>query len=255
MKILKSIAISFSMFSHIPMPHFTWQTQNMRYTMAFFPLVGLVVGAIVTGWAWVCSLFSLGGLLQGAGFAILPVLLTGGIHLDGLCDTADALASHANQEKKLAILQDSHIGAFGAIALALYLLAFTAVTSELAITWPFIFGVIFLFVLSRSLSGLAVVFFPCAKNSGLVHTFADAAARKSSAIILATFFLLSSAGLLFFARWGGLFAIIGALLTLLYYRRTALKQFGGITGDLAGWFLQLCELVGFIGLLLSQKIL
>lgn len=256
MSILRSVVISFAMFSQIPMPRVDWNKKNMRYTMAAFPLVGVLVGAVVYGWCWLAARLGFGLLLGAAGVFLLPALLTGGIHLDGFCDVADALASHAEPEKKQEILKDSHIGAFAAIALAIYTVAYVAFASEL----PFLgiasgqwqplpaLGLAALFVLSRSLSGLAVVFFPCARSSGLAHTFADAAARAVSGVVLGLLALGAAAAMLWCAGAGGVAALAGAALALVLYYATAKRQFGGISGDLAGWFLQLCELFGIIGL-------
>ena len=89
MYLLKSCAIAFSMYSKIPMPRVDWNEKNMRYAMCTFPLIGVVIGA-----AWcVCGALPLPGLAKAAGFALVPVWVTGGIHLDGYADTCDALSA------------------------------------------------------------------------------------------------------------------------------------------------------------------
>ena len=99
MTMLETIAVAFSMFSAIPMPQFLWNEKNMRYALCAFPLIGAVIGGICWG-AWsLCGLLGLPNLLRGAILTLIPVLVTGGIHLDGYSDTCDALASHASQEK------------------------------------------------------------------------------------------------------------------------------------------------------------
>ena len=84
MIVLQTIAVAFAMFSAIPVPQFEWNEKNMRYAMCAFPLIGVVIGA-----AWcVCGALPLPGLAKAAGFALIPVWITGGIHLDGYADTA-----------------------------------------------------------------------------------------------------------------------------------------------------------------------
>ena len=61
--------------------------------------------------------------------ALLPLLVTGGIHLDGFLDVADARSSHQSRARKLEILKDSHVGAFAVIAMGCYLLLYTALWS------------------------------------------------------------------------------------------------------------------------------
>lgn len=211
----------------------------MRYALCAFPLIGVVTGLICWLWADLGSLLNLPGLLKGAGWCLLPLLLTGGIHMDGFCDTCDALASHAVPERKQEILKDPHIGAFGAIRLGMYLIASFALWASLPAYRPV--PVLLGFSLSRSLSGLAVTSFPLAKNTGLAHTFAQAADRHRAGIILLLLAILLTAGMCFFA-WEGAAMALAAWCVFGYYYRMAVKQFGGLSGDLAGWFLETSEL-------------
>ena len=97
-------------------------------------------------------------------------------------------------------------------------------------------------VLERALSGLAVAAFPMAKNTGLAHTFATAADRAFAGRFLAVLAGVCMAAQAVCARGPGVGAALAALLCLWRYRAVAQKQFGGISGDLAGWFLTRCEL-------------
>ena len=251
MTFLQTVAVALSMYSAIPMPQFPWTKQNMRLAMAAFPLVGVFCGLAAALWGWLSGVLDFGPFLTGAGLALAPVVVTGGIHLDGFCDTTDALASHAPREKKLEILQDSHCGAFAAIAVGAYLLFSAALCSELTPgrdTWLRL-GLMFVF--SRAASGFAVATFPCAKNSGLVRTFSDMAAKRQARILLALMGLLAAAGLIWL---GGRAMVLAGLLMFGIYYLTARRLFGGITGDLAGWFLQWCELWMLLALVVTEKL-
>ena len=116
------ICMAFSTYSRIPMPQMKWEEKNAEYVICFYPLVGLVVGAAEAALLY---------LFQSKGFSVLvfallaiaiPVIISGGIHLDGLIDTADARHSYLPKEEKLRILKDPHVGAFGVIRLVLYLI-------------------------------------------------------------------------------------------------------------------------------------
>ena len=100
MVLFETIAVAFGMFSAVPLPQPRWNEKNMRYAMCAFPLIGVVIGLVWAAWAWVCGSFGLPVLLRAAGLCLVPVLLTGGIHLDGYADTCDALASCADPAKK-----------------------------------------------------------------------------------------------------------------------------------------------------------
>ena len=90
--------------------------------MVFFPLVGLLCG--VGLWlVWlVCGLLHVSSVLFGGLAVASGVLITGGIHLDGFCDTADALYSRRPQEEKLRILKDPNCGPFAVFSVILVLL-------------------------------------------------------------------------------------------------------------------------------------
>ena len=100
MDVLRSLVIAFACFSKIPMPRVDWREQSMRYCMCFFPLVGLVIGLCVWAWAWLCGVLGFGALLRGAGIALAPLAVTGGIHMDGFADVVDAQSSHAEPDRK-----------------------------------------------------------------------------------------------------------------------------------------------------------
>ena len=251
MIVLQTIAVALSMYSALPMPQFAWNERNMRCAMAAFPLVGVICGAAVFLWGLLARYAGFSPLLTGAGLALAPVLVTGGIHLDGFCDTTDALASHQGREKKLEILKDSHCGAFAVIGTASYLIFLTALCAELTVGNRCLLSLGLCFVLSRALSGTAVTAFPCAKNSGLVHTFSDMAAKKRSRALLLFTALAAAAGLILLG--GGWAAAAAAVMFGIYYL-SSLRIFGGITGDLAGWFLQWCELLMVFALVLTEKL-
>ena len=130
MRIIRSIVIAFATYSRIPMPQVEWSEENRKYAMCFFPLVGVVIGALLWFWLFVCEQTAAGPLLRGAVGALLPLWVSGGIHMDGFMDTTDARASWQTKEKKLEILKDSHIGAFAAMSCCAYLLLAAGLLGE-----------------------------------------------------------------------------------------------------------------------------
>lgn len=236
---LETIQVAFAMYSALPMPQPEWNAKNMRYAMCAFPLIGLVCAAGWWVWSAVCLYFDLSYLLHGAGLCLLPVLITGGIHLDGYADTCDALASNAEPAKKQEILKDPRCGAFAVIKLCTYFVAYLALCEVLEPTPRALGCMSCAFVLERAMSGLAVCRFPLAKNTGLAYTFATAADKKNAGRILYAVTLLAAAGMI---ALGGTLVLAAGLLVFLRYRTVAQKQFGGLSGDLAGWFLQRAEL-------------
>ena len=171
---------------------------------------------------------------------LIPVFITGGIHLDGFADTMDAKSSYGDREKKLEILKDPHTGAFAIISLCCYFLLCVGIFSEMRIERLFATALVFVF--SRSLSGISVVTFQAAKNSGLLRTFQDGAQKRNVRIVLIFWLFATVVGFYLTAGLCGVAAAVVGLAVFFYYYQFSRKQFGGITGDLAGYFLQLCEL-------------
>ena len=256
MRLFRSLCTCFLMYSRIPAPKVEWKDENMAYAMAFFPLIGLIEGVLLLLWYLFCRWLSIGPLFFAAGAVGLPVAVNGGIHLDGFCDCADALASHQTRERKLEIMKDSSAGAFAVISCAVYLLLlFAAWGEEYLVMGRRIMGALALVpVLSRALSGFAVVTFRSARTGGLLATFSKAADTKRVRAVMVLWFVLAGAGAVLLSPLAGAALLVGALATFGFYRVSAYRQFGGITGDTAGWFLQLCELVALAAALLAGKL-
>ena len=250
----ETVVVTFGMFSALPMPRVDWTPRSMRWALACLPLVGFACGGALALWLAVCRLLNLSGLLPAAGICLCPLLVTGGLHMDGFADTCDALASHAEPARKQEILKDSHVGAFALIRVCMYLVAQLALASALAWDKTAALCMALGYVLERCLSGWAVAALPLAKNTGLAHAFASAADRTATARILAAAGWLSALALVCVGRIPGL-AMAAALAVLAWYRRLALREFGGLSGDLAGWFVQWCELAQLAALVLTRALL
>lgn len=243
-----SFKIALSMYSKVPMPHSDWTEENMRYAMCFFPLVGMITGVLTLFWHYFADIISLRGTAFSAIILLLiPMVVSGGIHFDGFVDTSDALSSYQPQEKRLEILKDPRTGAFGVIYAILYFLIYYGIYSLAEaqsgkgadLLWK---SIALTFVLSRSLSGFSVVTFRKAKNTGLAAAFSDGAQKRTVQITMLFLFLLTISLLCMLSLPYAIAAAAAVLLVFFGYRRTANQKFGGITGDLAGWFLQIAEL-------------
>ena len=249
-KLFSSMVMAFGMYSKIPTPHISWEKEHMRNMMACFPWVGAAVGLAFAAWGHFGRLLPIEHLLYTVVWLLIPVLLTGGIHMDGFMDTSDALSSYQPMERRLEILKDSHAGAFAILTCVCYFICYFGLLSELSLEYVNVTSLGFF--LSRSLSGLAVTTFPCAKNSGLAATFSQNAEKKCTICLLGIELFVCAAGMLFLKPLAGFFQLVIAGLCYWYYHHMALKKFGGVTGDLAGWFLQVCELCMLAGVVAAQ---
>lgn len=249
MELIRILTGALSMFTAIPMPQMTWTKTTQKYVLCAFPLAGVLIGLLSMGWVRLCAVAAWPDLVRGLGLCLAPVLVTGGIHLDGCCDTWDALASHGSPEKKREILSDPHIGSFAVIRLICMMLTgfvlFSAVGHVPCL--PLLLG----YVLSRSLSAAAVVSFPTAEGSRMLHALADGADKKRVALIC---YVLAALTCLALCAAGGAGMAAAQLLVFAWYRFRLVPLFGGLSGDLAGWFVQTAELWMLIALFLSETV-
>ena len=98
--------VAFAMFSKIPMPRADWTKENMKYMFCFFPFIGTVIGGLTMLVAYLGLRFGYQPGFVTAVLVLVPVFVTGGIHVDGLLDTSDALSSWQERSRRLEILKD-----------------------------------------------------------------------------------------------------------------------------------------------------
>jgi adenosylcobinamide-GDP ribazoletransferase len=239
--IWNSLMIAFTMYSKIPMPNVEITKENMKYSLCFFPLVGAVIGAILCGWRIAYPYLCNGNLLPAVVFVIVPVVISGAVHVDGFIDTVDALCSKKPMEDKLEILKDIHTGSFAVIISLAYFCVALGVWSEMPIDAVPVLAVGF--VLSRALTVLSAVIFPQVKTKKRIVTFENAAHKKTVAIVSIAYIVVCVALMCYFEPMYGSVGVLGAALSFAYYYYTSKKHFGGITSAVGGFFVQVCELV------------
>lgn len=250
MRVIKAVILAFSTYTRIPMPQVKWDDEAMKLAIAFLPLAGAAVGAAAWGWHIFCRYFGVSAVLFAAVSAALPVFITGGIHLDGYCDTSDALASWKDKDKRLEIMKDPHIGAFALIRCVIHILICYALFHELytreAIASA---GIWMIYPLSRCFAAWSAMTTPGARKDGMLAAFTMKADRISARVILSALTVLSCAGWLFFTFPHGIAGFLICFPVAIWYRRMALRRFGGITGDTTGYYLQITELAALAGTL------
>lgn len=248
---IRSLIIAFSMYSRIPMPRCEWNDKSMRYSMCFFPFVGCVLGVCGAGIYFGMEMLGFAGISRALVLTVFPLAFTGGIHMDGYLDTMDAKNSWKSPEEKLEIMKDPHLGAFACICGMIYLFLTAAFWNEVGAKE--LCNVVTGYTFSRILSALSVVSFRKAKKEGM----AAASANASPGLvkwILGVELAVCGAVMLGMNLCYGIVSLAAGGICFWHYRHMAYKTFGGITGDLAGYFLQICELGMLLGIVLISKI-
>lgn len=217
------------------------QPGDLGRAAAWFPLVGLLLGLALAALHWL-----LGLLLPPAVAAVLLVIawaaLTGGLHLDGLADCCDGLLASASRERRLEILRDPRLGAFGGAGLALHLLLKVSLVGALA-PGQAVLALVSALVLGRWLILLAAQQ-PLARPGGMGADFALGLSRPVYALAAALPLALLALDWPRLLLAGGLahLAALGAV-------GLARARLGGVTGDVFGLVVELGEtavLVGFV---------
>lgn len=284
---LKAIVMAFSFYTRLPMPYIKKPGKSMKYILSWFPMTGVILGMLQILVLWALQYLSLPSLFVAVMVSVFPIIYTGGIHVDGFMDTTDALRSYKSKEDKIKIMDDPHSGAFSIIALAIYLLVCIALYYLIAVRMiafnaadsaaiMILMGTIF--VMSRSLSSLTCYILPKAKNSGMLYDITDGAwsddvAKKDgeketvqtagmnkdakcnkrlmgSCIIPALFLCTCAAIQIYAIPVAGIVNLTFQALLYIYYRSMCVKQFGGLTGDTAGWYLCKSEAAGLFSIAL-----
>lgn len=249
---LYSGLIAFSMYSKIPVPMTEWTRERMKYVMCWFPLVGAAEGLFFWLWFYAAGRLGFGTAASGLIGTALPLLITGGIHMDGFLDTMDAKSSYGSKEKKLEILKDPHTGAFAIISCCVYFLLYAGFLTEFPAELTGLLSLCF--VSERAFSGMSVVLLPCAKSSGLAAAFQDGAHKRNCRRILGIWLAVCLGSMAYRYEITGIMVFTVQAAVFYYYKRMSEKQFGGITGDLAGYFLQVCELASVAAIVTLAKI-
>ncbi len=248
---MKSLIIALSVFTRIPMPNIEWKKENMRYIFCFFPLIGVILGLIEYIWHYAALRFGLGCFIYGAVATVLPVALTGGIHIDGFMDTCDALSSHGDREKMMSVLKDPHTGAFAIIYTFVYFILYFGALTQLYGNTRGVVCFCAAYVLVRAMTVILITSTEFSSKSGLLYSLAEHSSAIVTSIITVVWIMGSLSAMECASALPALVGVIAIILFNIIFRRTALKKFGGISGDLAGFFIcvgeLMCILIAAIG--------
>lgn len=238
-----NFARAVSFLTVIPMPPSSIETvdaEEFARSFAFFPIVGLLIG-------FFCALFYflfhrwMPNLLAAVCITALLTILTRGLHLDGLADLADGVGGGYTAERRLQIMKDSRIGAFGSLALSLAILFKVSGLYALmeADNWQ---PILLVPVFSRLSMVLTAYKSPYARaEGGLAKSFVEPMTLQQPLAAL----LFSGAAAIVVSPLWILAYLAGAVFCSLSIRALSRKWLGGVTGDVLGAANELSEIILF----------
>ncbi len=233
---IKPFLIAVQFLTRLPVRLATQPSEkDLGYSLLFYPLVGLIIGLILVGLGWV--LRDTPSLVTAALLVTAWILLTGGLHLDGLADSADAwIGGMGDRGKTLAIMKDPSCGPAGVVAIVLIILLKFAALYTLISADEWI-ALLLATILARTLLPLLFLTTPYVRNHGLGTSLAaHQPHRLSIFVIVATFVLIL---LLTDIRYALL--SLTAVITFLFLRYLMLHRIDGTTGDTAGALVEIAE--------------
>lgn len=238
MAVITSIRSAFGFLTRLPVGPWPLQ-QDLNGIAAWLPLVGIVVGLIAGGLTLAAAqLFP--PLICGVIGCACWVIITGGLHLDGVADCGDGLPVEVPRERRLEIMKDPRLGTFGGTAL-FFNLAFKATALSVLATagsWEYLLTACALAgLLARSQIFIAMSF-PSARPGGMGEAFKQGT-RPGHAFCAAVITLAACAA----AGWPGLYALAAALCCSLALLVCARRRLGGVTGDVFGCIVECTEWV------------
>ena len=226
-----------SMFCAIPCPTSVWDEKARPWMLLFLPVVGLEMGLLWAGLAWLCRTLALPELVAGFVLCAFPYLVSGCIHLDGFMDVTDAVGSCRSLERRREILKDSHVGSFAVIGCCLLMLGGFAFCAGAEGDFRIL---IFIPVVSRCCSALAVTCLRPMGTSQYAGSFREGVSRVQP--VLLTVMLTSAIGASFLVcgRYG--LCLLGGLAGYALALRKGFRALDGMNGDISGYALTLSEL-------------
>lgn len=238
-----------SFLTRIPVPRVPYSEADWHKSPAYYPAVGLILGLLLWGAAWVLPLL-FSGWVCAVLLLVVWVYLTGGLHLDGWMDLADGLGSNRPKERALEIMKDSRVGAMGVLAAFLLLLVKLVCISDVLVE-----GHLALFILppviARFVLICAVWFWPYISKNGIGQGLRGGL----SGLVLIMGLVLVCLVAWWVDQISGLIILGGALVLGFGWIHRVYRKLGGLTGDCYGAGVEWTEVMVLLMILLVGRFL
>lgn len=259
--ILKEIALLIKFMTRLPMPKVKFDSKLLGKSMMFFPVVGIIIGLI--NWIVGTGVYKLEyerithgylegtlGLVTAFVLVALEVILTGGLHLDGLADTFDGIFSYRSKQKMLEIMKDSRVGTNGVLILIFYILGKVIFLMETAKYLGVSQGILMLMVpvIARIGGVINCATEPYARATGMGKTFVENTDKKGMivSLVIATLFVVVVSILNKISLLTTIGTIVIVALSSYLFGKLMTRKIGGITGDTLGALLELSSLLALV---------
>lgn len=232
--------IALLFLTRIPLPQISIGEKKIARSLPFFPIVGYIIGLLL----YIIYLVTKNIFYEKVVFSLVIIahfLLTGGMHLDGFADTMDGFFCGKPREKKLEIMRDSNIGAFGATSICLLIMLKYILISSLSsgfISRSLLLSPVF----GRWAMTFSIIFLPYARKKGLGGIFTK---YKEPGLFVLSTLVTIILGYIHAGVWG-IIGIFVVFLGCILFSNITLKHLNGMTGDTYGALCEVCEVVALL---------
>lgn len=241
-----SFWIALQFLTVIPIHLKTMPTVQQNATsLLYYPLIGLLIGGILCGASLLLQAVPI--FLSSVILTVIWVWLSGGLHLDGLADTADAwVGGFGDRDRTLQIMKEPSCGPIGVLSLLIAILLKCAAISVI-LELQYFYALVLFPVLARTVP--LILFLSCdyVREKGLGTSIKHHLSKPASIVVIILIFLSSS-------LWGikGIVSSVMALITIFILRRVFIRRIGGITGDTVGASIEIVEVTTLLSFVLSH---
>lgn len=255
MRYITAFFMAWGNFFYIPCPVKLWDNNLRRLQLAFFPLIGVLIGLL---WYALFAIFEKLGVPEVVAVFVLsmyPYKISGFIHLDGFMDCSDAILSRRDLSERQRILKDSHVGAFAVINVGILFVASYAAMSGIVAKFYVnkfesvfeLMPLIIIPVMSRACSALAVLEYPTIAESQYAKSF-EAQVSYRYRLFINAFWIIPLVVMEYLEPELLKVYVVLVIVPLVHFVVTAYarKQLGGMNGDIAGYALTISECAGLL---------
>ena len=236
---MKPLLTAIQFLTVIPFPKsFVSGEKDLEKCVPFFPVIGLLIGVIVAAIDHIIGL-----ILPQLPASVLTVIamtgISGGLHMDGLADTADGFFSARPREKILEIMRDSRTGVMGVIAVVFVILLKVSILISLPL--PYRFGIIILMPLAGRCSlVMMMTVLPYVRSEGGLATVFGRGKSWLNVLWVLAFLIVSG---WFAAQWIGIMVCVLSLFVAALFSVYCFRKIGGYTGDTLGAICEITEMI------------
>ena len=241
---------SISFLTILPVKSDVSTMENFKKIVLFFPLTAFFLGTYYYMCSYIIYLISGSIFFTAIIYTSLTVILTGGLHYDGLSDSIDGLFCGKDKDKMLEVMSDSRIGTFGVLAIVLNIMLKTGII-YLFIQGDILPFAIFSVIFSRTMQVMFAYSCKYAKEDGMGNIFIGKIDKKQFSFVICSFFILSFAVAVVFSMSNlilrelvlryFIISTILSVLVLLRMKKSIEQKIGGITGDILGLVAEVSE--------------